>query len=120
MAVLAGASLFIAGAAHAQQRDIAATARPLTLAERQAAWSSNKDEYRRRVASDGQASADRWLDEQARATHGQARAAPTQSRPAPARRAGAKDCKKVRWVNRATPGFGGAPMTMRRVAICAD
>lgn len=37
-------------------------AKPVTLAERQAAWSQNKSEYRRRMLRDGQASADRWLD----------------------------------------------------------
>jgi hypothetical protein len=34
----------------------------VTLAERQAAWSRNKAEYRRRMLRDGTASADRWLD----------------------------------------------------------
>lgn len=34
----------------------------VTLAERQAAWSRNKSEYRRRMLRDGTASADRWLD----------------------------------------------------------
>ncbi|HEY0622209.1 hypothetical protein [Sphingomonas sp.] len=34
----------------------------VTLAERQAAWSRNKAEYRRRMLRDGPASADRWLD----------------------------------------------------------
>jgi hypothetical protein len=41
------------------------TARPtgrVTQAERQAAWSRNKAEYRRRMLRDGPASADRWLD----------------------------------------------------------
>lgn len=35
-------------------------------------------------------------------------------------RASLENCKKIRWVNRATPGFGGGPMTMSRVAVCAD
>jgi hypothetical protein len=39
----------------------------VTLAERQAAWSRNKAEYRRRMLRDGPASADRWLDGVARA-----------------------------------------------------
>ncbi|WP_343521577.1 hypothetical protein [Sphingomonas sp.] len=34
----------------------------VTRAERQAAWSRNKAEYRRRMLRDGPASADRWLD----------------------------------------------------------
>lgn len=34
----------------------------VTLAERQAAWSRNRAEYRRRMLRDGTASADRWLD----------------------------------------------------------
>lgn len=34
----------------------------VSLAERQAAWSRNKSEYRRRMLRDGTASADRWLD----------------------------------------------------------
>lgn len=116
IAVLAGSFLFIADTADAQQRDrtqSTATARPLTLAERQAAWSSNKAEYQRRVVRDGQSSADRWLDERARAST-------NQPRPKASTRTKKKNCKKVRWVNRATPGFGGAPMTMRRVAVCAD
>lgn len=41
---------------HAQPAD------RVTLAERQAAWSRNKAEYRRRMLRDGPASADRWLD----------------------------------------------------------
>ena len=45
----------------------ARTVQPLTLAERQAAWSSNKAEYQRRLLRDGQVSADRWLDGIARA-----------------------------------------------------
>lgn len=115
-AALAGSSLFLAGAASAQQKPVqsaAAKERPLTLAERQAAWSRNKAEYRRRVVQEGQPAADRWLDQQARGTK-------TESRAKPRTRASMKDCKKVRWVNRATPGFGGGPMTMSRVAVCAD
>lgn len=34
----------------------------VSQAERQAAWSRNKAEYRRRMLRDGPASADRWLD----------------------------------------------------------
>jgi hypothetical protein len=43
-------------------------AKPVTLAERQAAWSQNKAEYRRRMLRDGPASADRWLDSIVRAS----------------------------------------------------
>lgn len=98
MAALAGSSLFLADAAHAQwlgptldaqrmdnlrkhqqrQRAKAAgqqtqaqpterTARTLTRAERQAAWSIHKVHYQRRVVRDGQASADRWFEARARA-----------------------------------------------------
>lgn len=115
--VLAGSFLLCIGqsAAQAQDRSGAAEtrARPLTLAERQSAWSSNKAEYRRRLVRDGQASADRWLEQQARGQTTEQRAGTTP-------RASKKNCKKVRWVNRATPGFGGGPMTMSRVAVCAD
>lgn len=86
----------------------------LSMAERQAAFERHKVEYRRRLLRDGQASADRWLDAQARRASARAR-----PRPAPSADQ-AKKCKKVRWVNRATPGFGGGPMTMSRVAVCAD
>lgn len=34
----------------------------VSIAERQAAWSRNKTEYRRRMLRDGPVSADRWLD----------------------------------------------------------
>lgn len=128
---LAASSLLLAWPALAQGRtstpSAAAASKPVTLAERQAAWSANKAEYRRRLVSDGQRSADRWLEEQARAKRGGAGAGTTQGSAAPrttspARPAarGTKDCKKVRWVNRATPGFGGGPMTMSRVAVCDD
>lgn len=50
-----------------QRRAGGESTKPLTLAERQAAWSQNKGEYRRRLLRDGQASADRWLDGVARA-----------------------------------------------------
>lgn len=117
MVALTSSTLLLADASHAQQqrshRSTATSERPLTVAERQAAWSNHKTEYRRRLARDGQASADRWLDQQARTMRGEPR---SQSRTRTAR----KDCKKVRWVNRATPGFGGGPMTMSRVAVCAD
>src|SRR3546814_15162822 len=62
---------------------------------------------------DGPSAADRWLDQQARATM-------TKSRIRPSTRTGKKTCKTVRWVNRATPGFGGGQMTMSRVAVCAE
>ena len=96
---------------------------PLTLAERQAAWSTHKAEYRRRLLRDGQVSADRWLDAQART----ARGASSTDAPAPMREttpplaesrpSATKNCKKIRWVNRATPGFGGSGMTMSRVPV---
>lgn len=90
---------------------------PASLADRQAVWSKNKAEYRRKMLREGPAAADRWLDEQARAS-GTTTAAPV-ARPNQ-RRANPKNCKKVRYVNRATPGFGGGPMTMSRVAVCDD
>lgn len=98
VAMIAGASLFIADAASAQwlnstldaqradnlrkhqQRQAqkaaekqkqpqpkATTPRPLTRAERKAAWSIHEAEYRRRAVRDGYASADRWFEERARA-----------------------------------------------------
>lgn len=45
-----------------QKRKAAQPAGRVTQAERQAAWSRNKAEYRRRMLRDGPASADRWLD----------------------------------------------------------
>lgn len=45
-----------------QKRKAAQPAGRVTQAERQAAWSRNKTEYRRRMLRDGPASADRWLD----------------------------------------------------------
>src|SRR5690606_23380489 len=74
LAALAGSSLFLAYPTLAQRQPTvqpdAASGRPLTLAERQAAWNDHKAEYRRRVAQDGQRSADRWLDQQALAKRG--------------------------------------------------
>ncbi|HKX89894.1 MAG TPA: hypothetical protein VJM13_11835 [Sphingopyxis sp.] len=55
-------------AAEQRKRSGAVDTRPVTLAERQAAWSQNKAEYRRRLLRDGQASADRWLDGLVRAS----------------------------------------------------
>ncbi|HEY0595395.1 hypothetical protein [Sphingopyxis sp.] len=49
-------------AAEQRKRGGSVDSKPVTLAERQAAWSRNKSEYRRRMLRDGQASADRWLD----------------------------------------------------------
>src|SRR5690606_5958235 len=105
----------------------AAAARPLALAERQAAWNANKAEYRRRIANDGQRSADRWLDQQALAMrNGKTGSTANGSSPnasradAPGAAKSKSDCKKIRWVNRATPGFGGGGMTMSRVPVCAD
>lgn len=123
IAVLAGSFLFCVGPSAAQSRNQSdtaeASARPLTLAERQAAWSKNKEEYQNRLLRDGQASADRWLDEQARGHATEQR--PKATTPRTSQKATSKkDCKKVRWVNRATPGFGGGPMTMSRVPVCAD
>src|SRR3546814_17190844 len=74
---------------------------------------SNKAEYRRRMLRDGPAAANRWLDEQAGA-------APADARPRATTRTGKTSCKKVRWANRATQGFGGGPRTMSRGAVCQD
>lgn len=49
-------------AAEQRKRGGGVDTKPVTLAERQAAWSRNKTEYRKRMLRDGQASADRWLD----------------------------------------------------------
>lgn len=115
--VLAGSLLLCVGQSAAQAQGRSDTAetreRPLTLAERQAAWSNNKAEYRRRLVRDGQASADRWLEQQARGQTPEQQASTTPD-------TSKENCRKVRWVNRATPGFGGGPMTMSRVAVCAD
>lgn len=104
-----------------ETRSKARTATPaqarVSQADRQATWSRNKAEYRRRMLRDGPAAADRWLDQQARAS-ATTRTAP-QARTSQSR-TGKRNCKKVRWVNRATPGFGGGPMTMSRVAVCAE
>lgn len=54
-------------AAEQRKRNGAVDTKPVTLAERQAAWSRNKTEYRKRMLRDGQASADRWLDSLVRA-----------------------------------------------------
>lgn len=51
-----------AEAAQSQQRD-----ETITMAQRQAAWSRHKAEYRRRLLREGQAGADNWLDQQIRA-----------------------------------------------------
>lgn len=45
------------------QRQTAPQAR-ITPGQRQAAWSRHKAEYRRRLLTGGQTSADRWLDQQ--------------------------------------------------------
>ena len=84
------------------------------MAERQAAFERHKVEYRRRLLRDGQPSVDRWLNAQARPALATAKPQRTP------RADEAKKCKKVRWLNRATPGFGGGPMTVSRVAVCAD
>lgn len=120
---LVGSYLLAAYPAIAQEggASSAVTAQAVTLAERQAAWNANKAEYRRRVAKDGQKSADRWLDQQVIAARGGQNAVTTnKSRSAKGGTKSKRDCKKVRWVNRATPGFGGSGMTMSRVPVCAD
>ncbi|MGJ4727882.1 hypothetical protein [Luteimonas sp. SDU101] len=117
-----------AGAQEARRGQASASAQDgtLTLAERQAAWSAHKGEYRRRLLRDGQASADRWLDDQVLASRAvQPAPAATPGPPTEPPRAGkqpkgTKNCKKIRWVNRATPGFGGSGMTMSRVPVCDD
>src|SRR3546814_8947982 len=63
----------------------------VSATQRQAALSRNRTEYRRRMLQDGPSAADRWLDQQARATM-------TKSRIRPSTRTGKKNCKKVRWV----------------------
>lgn len=134
-ALVAGTFACASSCADAQPRRAASSApaarsvpdRPLTLAERQAAWSEHKAEYRRRLLRDGRAGADRWLDAQALAARGTPSSAPAAKPPqeaaAPRATADAPDtrnCRKIRWVNRATPGFGGSGMTMSRVPVCAD
>jgi len=116
-AALALIALTTSYPAYSQHRGTSAptSERTLSIAERQAVWSQNRREYRRRLLQDGQSSADRWLDEQARRARGESRPQErTRSRD------GAENCRNVRWVNRATPGFGGGAMTMSRVPICVD
>lgn len=76
--------------------------------------------YKRRVRLDGQAHADRWLQEQACPSAAQAEARKKRM----VRKWGQTDkqgrpCKNYRTVNRATPSLDGA-MTMSRVRVCAD
>ena len=47
-----------------QTKQQTAPGRQITMAERQAAWSRHKSEYRRKLLSEGQTGADRWLDQQ--------------------------------------------------------
>src|SRR3546814_14403918 len=84
--------------------------RQVSQAERQAAFSRNKAEYRRRMLRDGPAAANRWLDEQAGA-------APADARPRATTRTGKPSCKKVRWVNRADRKSG---VWGKRVSVRVD
>lgn len=56
-----------AAAQQNQAQPAVQAARPLTRAERQAAWSIHKTEYQRRAVRDGYPSADRWFEGRARA-----------------------------------------------------
>lgn len=92
-------------------------------------------EYARRLLRDGRASADAWAREQGRLfrasleaegicppTADSARPS-TQNRSRSARRPTGKDgkpCERTRVEQRVTPGFGGAPMSMGMVVVCAD
>lgn len=105
LAAMAGLALMFGVNSYAKSPEV-------TRAERQSALQSNQAEYQRRLSRDGRANADRWLEQRAISN----RPSKVKSRT----RADLKNCKKVRWVNRATPGFGGSGMTMSRVAVCAD
>lgn len=77
--------------------------------------------YKRRVRIDGQAYADNWLQEQACPTPAQEAAKKkrlTEKRGLTDKQG--RPCKNIRMVNRATPGFGGAGMSMSLVPKCAD
>lgn len=70
--------------------------------------------YRRRVKSDGQAAAERWIHQQACMT--------AQQRKAMRKPRTGKDgrpCTKTRMEMRVTPGFDGQ-MTMTPVTVCAN
>src|SRR3546814_10983009 len=82
--------------------------RQVSQAERQAAFSRTKAEYRRRMLRDGPAAANRSLDEQA----GAATADP---RPRETTRPGKTNCQKVPRVHQATPGVGRGPITTNQV-----
>jgi hypothetical protein len=107
------------------------TERTLPRAERVAM----EREFARRFDADGKASAEAWLRNEAEAAFGRlvdqgicimdgSAAREAAPRPAPSRQvARGKDgqpCKRTRLVNRPTAGFGGAPMTMALVPVCAD
>jgi hypothetical protein len=107
------------------------TERTLPRAERVAMES----EFARRFDADGKAGAQAWLRAEAEAAfarlvdqgictmdaEAEREAAPQR---APSRQVvrgkDGKPCKRTRLVNRPTPGFGGGPMTMALVPVCAD
>src|SRR3546814_18519439 len=70
----------------------------VSATQRQAALLRNRTEYRHRMLQEGPSAADRWLDQQARATMNQYRIRPS-TRPVKT------NCQTVRWVNQLTPGF---------------
>jgi len=94
-------------------------------------------EHARRVHRDGQAVADEWVREQGRAFRRQlvaegvcpplpANAAPqVPQNAAPANKKPVLDkkghpCKTIRMEHQLFPNFGGAPMTMAMIPVCAD
>ena len=94
-------------------------------------------EYTRRARADGKASADAWVREQGRRFHEKLVADGVCPSPGKADRSASvgdtkakgkrevrgkdgKPCKRTRVENRVSPGFGGAPMTMGMVVVCAD
>ena len=51
----------------AEEQEPAKTLPPITMAQRQKAWSRHKAEYRKHLLRSGQKSADAWLDSEIRA-----------------------------------------------------
>lgn len=96
-----------------------------TMADRQAAWSHNKVEYRQRLLRDGPAAADRWLEQLAAGGVKASQADPTvrqsgtPSKTVRSSKKSLKSCKRIRYVTRPRPVFGGG-MVLSRVAVCAD
>lgn len=118
--------------AQAQSHQSAARACPsdaLPAAERQRLQA----EYAERLQRDGRRSADAWSAEQGRQFRARLEAEgvckprtgsstkdTAVKSPKELKNKDGKPCTRTRVANRPAPGFGGAPMTMRMVVVCAD